>query len=150
MVNKSVIDDFIKHKNLAIVGLSRSGKKFSNMAAKELQAKGYQLFPVNPHAAEIDGQKCYPNLQALAGMVDGALVMVPPKEATALINDAAEAGITRIWLQQGAESQEAIDWCAQKGIALVHGECILMFAEPVKSFHRFHRWIWKLIGKLPQ
>jgi len=25
-----------------------------------------------------------------------------------------------------------------------------MFAEPVKSFHAFHRWIWKLLGKLPK
>jgi hypothetical protein len=31
----------------------------------------------------------------------------------------------------------------------VHGECILMFAEPAAFFHRAHRWIWRMLGKLP-
>jgi hypothetical protein len=31
----------------------------------------------------------------------------------------------------------------------VHGECILMFAQP-SSFHRLHRWVWGLLGKLPR
>jgi hypothetical protein len=30
----------------------------------------------------------------------------------------------------------------------VHGECILMYAQPA-GIHRFHHFIWKLLGKLP-
>lgn len=31
----------------------------------------------------------------------------------------------------------------------VHGECILMFADP-KGIHRFHHWLRGLLGKLPE
>jgi hypothetical protein len=53
-------------------------------------------------------------------------------------------------MQQGAESKEAIRFCEDNNIAVVHGECILMFAEPLAFGHRLHRWIWKLLGRLPK
>lgn len=36
----------------------------------------------------------------------------------------------------------------QLGLNLLHGKCILMYAEPVRSFHKWHRGFMKLIGKL--
>jgi hypothetical protein len=35
-------------------------------------------------------------------------------------------------------------------VEVVHGQCILMFTEPVGSFHKFHRWIWKVLRKIPE
>ena len=40
MTSKDTIHDFLSQRKLAIVGLSRSGKKFGNMIFKELGAKG--------------------------------------------------------------------------------------------------------------
>jgi len=54
-----------------------------------------------------------------------------------------------VLLQQGAQSDSAIQFCKDNGMNIVHNECIMMFAEPVGSFHKFHRWVWKIIGKLP-
>jgi predicted CoA-binding protein len=149
MTTKKAVDDFLAQKKLAVVGVSRSGKKFSNMAFKELKAKGYQLFPVNPHGENIEGQRCYPTLTALDEKVGGAVVIVPPAEAEKVVKDAAQAGIGRVWLQQGAETQGAIKFCQDNGIDVIHNECVLMFAEPAAIHHRLHRWIWKLLGKLP-
>ena len=58
-------------------------------------------------------------------------------------------GVKNIWMQQGSESENAIEFCNKNEINVIHGECILMFAEPVKSIHSFHRWVNKLIGKYP-
>ena len=66
------------------------------------------------------------------------------------MREAAAAGIRRIWIQQGAESREALDFCAANGLPAVSKQCILMFAEPVGSFHAFHRWVAKVFGKLPK
>lgn len=63
--------------------------------------------------------------------------------------EAAECGIRRIWMQQGAESAEAVGFCERAGIPVVHGECILMFAEPPAWIHRAHRWLRGKFGKLP-
>ena len=55
---EQAVQDFIGGKRIALVGMSRGGKKFGNMAAKELKERGYQVYPVHPEAEQIDGEKC--------------------------------------------------------------------------------------------
>jgi predicted CoA-binding protein len=150
MTSKAAVADFVSQRKLAVVGVSRQGKKFGNMAFRELKAKGYKLLPVHPHAETIEGERCYPNLAALPERVGGVLVVVPPAETEKVVREAAAAGIKRVWMQQGAESPAAIKFCQENGLSAVHGECILMFTEPAAWFHRAHRWVWKVLGKLPQ
>jgi predicted CoA-binding protein len=78
------------------------------------------------------------------------MVTVPRDQAEQAVQQAIAAKVPRIWLQEGSESEAALRLCQENNVPVIHGECILMFAEPVKSFHAFHRWIWKLLGKLPQ
>ena len=150
MTSKAAIEDFLAQRKLAVVGVSRRGKKFGNTVYRELIAKGYTVFPVNPHADSIDGQRCYPSLTSLPEPVDGAVIVVPPAETENVVRQAAEAGLRRVWMQRGAESSAAIRYCEEQGISVVHGQCILMFAEPTAFFHRLHRWIWRVTGKLPR
>ena len=143
-----LIEEFVQGKRLAIVGLSRSGKKFGNIAYKELRTRGYTLYPVHPQAQEVDGARCYPNLAALPDKVDGVLVSVPPQKAKAVLQEAATAGIKNVWLQQGSESGEVIALAKQLGLNVVSGKCILMYAPPVRGAHGLHRFVVKLIGQL--
>lgn len=149
MTTKTAVEDFVAQRTLALVGVSRRGKKFGNMALQALKARGYRVFPVHPQADQIEGEPCYSSLSALPEPVEGVLIVVPPEETDKVVREAAAAGIQRVWMQQGAESQAAIRFCEEHGIRVVQGECILMFAQPVVSFHRFHRWVWKALGKLP-
>ena len=149
MTTRTAIDDFLAQPTLAIVGVSRQGGKFGNMALKELRSKEYQVFPVHPQAETLEGQPCYPSLDALPEPVGGLLIVVPPEETEKVVRQAAAAGIQRVWMQQGAESEEAIRYCQEQGMRTVHGECIMMFAEPVGFGHKMHRWVWGLLGKLP-
>lgn len=147
--SQAAIYDFLSQRSLAIVGVSRSGKKFGNAIYRTLKEKGYKLFPVHPQAETVEGDSCFHSLDALPEKVGGLVICVPPHQTEKVVQDAFQAGIKRVWLQQGAESYAAIRYCEKNGMSAVHGECILMFAEPVKSFHRVHRWFWKLIGKYP-
>jgi hypothetical protein len=150
MTTKAAVEDFVAQRNLAVVGISRGGKKFGNLAFKALKSKGYRVFPINPKVENIEGERCYPSLESLPEPVGGVLIVVPPAETEKVVREAAASGIRRVWMQQGAESEAAIRFCEENGISAVHGECILMFAQPVVSFHRFHRWIWGVLGKLPR
>ena len=149
MNTKAAVEDFLAQKTIALVGASRDPRKFSGMATKELTAKGYRIVPVNPLADTIGEERCYPDLSSIEEDVDTALVMVPKRETPKVIEDAAKAGIRRLWIQQGADSEKARALCEEKGISVVSGECIMMFAEPVGFGHRLHRFVWKLLGKLP-
>lgn len=148
MTTKTAVNDFLNQRTLAVVGVSRSGKKFGNAATRELRKKGYRMIPVHPEAETIDGERCYPSLSRLPEQVGGVLVVVPPDQTEQVVREAADAGIRHVWMQQGAESQSAIDYCRDHDMSVVHGECILMFAEPTGA-HKLHRWFWRVLGKLP-
>lgn len=163
------IDAFIACKRLALVGVSRSGRKFGDMAADELERRGYEILPVHPAAAEagpigevaegaeaadvaevarIGGRLCARSLQELVGRVDAVLISVSPSVGAAVLRDVAAAGLTHVWLQQGAEDEELIALARQLGLAPVVGRCILMYAPPVRSFHRLHRGVVRAFGRL--
>ncbi len=151
MSMREVIDAFLAEKSLALVGVSRDGQRgFGNAVRKELAEKGYHLFVVHPEADKIADQPCAHSLAEVAAQVGGLVLVTPPAETLKLVEEAARLGIRRVWLQQGAESPEAIGACEQHGIAVVHGECILMFAEPTAWFHRAHRWMRGTFGHLPE
>jgi uncharacterized protein len=148
MTSQALIDAFLSEPAIAIVGVSRSGKGFGNVAARELRRKGYRIYPVHPHGDLIGGERCYRSLADLPEPVGAMLVVVPPDKALGVVREAARAGIRRVWLQQGAEAPFVTLACGELGLDVVAGECILMFAKPT-GVHKAHRWISGLMGKLP-
>jgi uncharacterized protein len=150
MMTQKVIDAFLAGRRFAIVGVSAKKRGFGYAVYQDLGKKGYDVLPVNPNASIIDGDTCYPDLYSLPGKVDGIVLVVPPDQTERVVKEAAEVGIKRVWMQQGAESDEAIAYCKQKGIDVVHGECIMMFAPAAAFPHRMHKWVKGITGRLPE
>jgi predicted CoA-binding protein len=142
------IEAFLDNPSIAVVGVSRSGKGFGNAACRSLRTQGYRVYPVNSSAPTIDGIRCYSRLSELSERVNAVLVVVPSPQAVDVIREAAAAGIRHVWLQQGAESPEAVKLGADLGLDVVSGECILMFAHPT-GIHRAHRWLREVTQRLP-
>ena len=143
------INDFIGEKSLALIGASRSGKKFGNTILRELTGKGYKLALIHPEVTEIEGIGCYAALGELPDHIHNLILCVPPDQVLEIIQTLSGSPIRNLWMQQGSESTEAIAYCHGHDINVVAGECILMFAQPA-GFHKFHRWIRALTGKLPR
>jgi hypothetical protein len=148
MTSQASVEGFLAQNALAIAGVSRSGKGFGNAVLEDLTSKGYEVFPVHPDAREVAGVPSYPSLKELPRKVGGLILVVPPQQTEKLVREAKDAGIDRIWMQQGAESADAITFCKDNGIDAVYGECVMMFAQPT-GIHRFHRWLRGVFGKLP-
>ncbi len=150
MTSRAAVERFVAERTLAIVGVSRSGKKFGNAVLKELSTKGYTLYPIHPEAASIDGHPAWRSLADTPSKAGGVIVVVPPVKAEGVVRDAHAAGIDKVWLQQGAGSPDAVRFCEQHGMTVIDGECILMFTNPTAWYHRAHRWLWNVMGKLPE
>ena len=150
MTTRADVNAFLASSRIAVVGVSRSKNKFGNLAYRELKSKGYRLVPVHPDAREIEGDACARDLEALPEPADGVLVVVPPARATEVVKQAHAAGIRRVWLQQGAQSDEAVRFCREHDMQVVANECILMLAEPAGFVHRTHRWVATLFRKTPR
>lgn len=143
------IDEFLSRKKLALAGASRSGKKFGNVILRELRSKGYEVVPVHPDAETIDGVGAVRSVGDLPHDIGGLIVVLPPQTTQTVVAEAVAAGIDRIWIQQGAASDATERFCEEKDVEAVHGECILMFAEPAAWIHRAHRFIRGAFGRLP-
>jgi hypothetical protein len=147
---KTSIERFFSSQAYAVVGVSRSTRKFGNVAFREMKKHGLDVYPVNPYLEQLDGERCFESVSALPAEVQSVIVVVHPEEAERVVAACKAKGIANIWLQQGAESDGAIVYAQENGLNLIHGYCVLMFLEPVKSFHAFHRWIASVVGRYPR
>ncbi|MCF8364594.1 MAG: CoA-binding protein [Bacteroidales bacterium] len=144
------IRQFMSQKNIAIAGISRNDKKFGNTIFNELKSKNYKIFPLHQQMESYDGLPCFKDIDALPAEVTALIICTKPEKTSDLVHRAVEKGIRHIWLQQGAQDDEAIFFALSKGINIIHRQCALMFAEPVTSVHNFHRSINKLFGVYPK
>jgi uncharacterized protein len=150
MVTKEQIEDFIAQKKLAVVGFSSNPKKFGNMIYKSLIEKGYKVYPINPKGGMINAVQCYANIASLPEQVDGVIIVIKPLETEKVVQQALSEGIKRVWIQQGAESKEAIKYCEDNGISVVYKECIMMYTTPKAFPHSIHRFFRGIFGKMPK
>jgi len=149
MVTLNQINEFMDAQTFGLVGASRNPKKFGYAAFKELKDKGMKIVPVNPFADEIYGSSVFHDVKSLPEDVKGLIIMTKKSETPAVIRDAKEKGIRQIWIQQMADSVEAIKELEGTGINFITGECILMHFKP-HSFHKFHAAILKLFRRFPR
>lgn len=148
MASREAVTDFLSQKSLALVGVSRGGRKFGNAILRDLKNRGYKVFCVHPRAGQIEGERCWPAIRELPEPVGGVVLVIPPDETEKVVEEVVQAGIPRVWMQQGAESPKAIAYCKANGVSVISGACIMMFAEPVAFPHSAHRWLWRMLGKL--
>jgi predicted CoA-binding protein len=149
MVRLKQIEEFLGSEPIAVVGVSRNPKKFGYAAFKELKEKGMNVIPVNPNATEILGTKVYPDIKALPADVKGLIIVTGKDKTAGIVREAKEKGLKQIWIQQMADSKEAVKELENSDINFITGECILMYYKP-HSIHKFHRAIKKFFGRFPK
>lgn len=143
------IEEFMASTPVALIGVSRDPKKFGHAAFKELKQKGLDIIPVNPLTDEILGIKTYRDVKSLPPEVKGVIIMTKKDKTAAVVKEAREKGIRNIWIQQMADSKEALKDLEGSGINYITGECILMHYKP-HSIHKFHKAVRKLFGVFPK
>ena len=147
---KQSVENFFAQETFALVGVSRNERKFGSAIFKELTKKGYKIFPINSKMTEINGEKCYSSIKDLPEKPGGVIVCVKKDESAKVVKEAVQLGIKNIWMQQGSQTDEAINYCKENNVNVVYKECVMMFAQPVDSIHKFHRCIKKIFGALPK
>lgn len=93
-------------KVVAVVGASSDRRKFGNRAVRAYRQQGYTVVPINPHEAEVEGLKAYASVLDVPGAIDMASMYVPPEIGEQVIAEIARKGISEVWINPGAESDE--------------------------------------------
>ncbi len=148
------IEDFLAQKRIAMVGISRDPTNLSVKLFEELCRRGYDVVPVNPNMAEVQGRQCFARVQDIQPPVEAALLMTSPEVTETVANDCAEAGIRRVWMYRatgkGSVSANAIALCQEQGIQVVPGQCPFMFLPDSAGIHRFHGLVRKITRRYPR
>jgi len=85
---------------------------------------GWRIIPVNPHATEIFGERCYPTLADVPVPVDLVNVYRPSDQATDVVKQAIAIGARAVWLQLGIVSPEGRRLAEAAGVDYVEDNCI--------------------------
>jgi|SRR3972149_4049594 len=109
----------------AVVGATQNKDKWGYKIFKKLLKNGFTVYPVNPKYDEIEGFVCFPNLVSLSNVPDVVDTVVPPEVTEKVVEKCLELGVKKVWMQPGSESEKAIKFCEDKGIAVVHHACIV-------------------------
>ena len=103
--------------SVAIIGASRNRSKFGNKSVRAHLQQGYEVYPVNPSADEVEGLTCYPSLEAVpVARLDRISVYVPPAVGLTLLESIQRAGATEVWFNPGSESPELLRRAEELGI----------------------------------
>jgi len=126
MDSESLITAFFKKGNVfAVVGVSRNPRKYGYKVYKDLKSSGYKVYPVNPNANKIDGQKCYPSLTHLPEKPDVVVTVVPPEVTEKIVKECKELKINKVWMQPGSGSKKAINFCKKNKINVINDICVI-------------------------
>ena len=126
-MDEKLIEEFLERKNVfAIVGASRDNRKYGHQVYKDLKDAGYTVYPVNPNADKILGDKCYPSLESLPETPQVVDLVVPPKATNQVVKVCKKLGIEKVWMQPGSESEKALNFCKENNIKTIHGVCVMV------------------------
>jgi hypothetical protein len=147
------VAEFLRGRRFAVAGVSRDPGQAANAVYRKLRDSGYEVFPINPNAAEAEGARCYPDLGSVPEPVDGVVVATHPDVSVELVRQCAGRGVRRVWFHrsfgQGSVSEAALRECEARGIRCIVGGCPLMYCEPVDFGHRCMRWWLRRQGQVP-
>jgi uncharacterized protein len=121
------IEKFLAAETYAVAGASSRQDKYGNKVFRALLASGRDTYPLNPAQTEIEGHRAYPSIADLPLVPQALSIITPPEVTRRVVADAIAAGVKHIWMQPGAEDEQASESARQAGINVIDdGSCILV------------------------
>jgi predicted CoA-binding protein len=151
---KEATSEFLEKKRVAVTGVSRSRKSDhgSNTVYRRLRERGYEVFAVNPNAAEVEGDPSYKDLASIPGGVEAVVIGTRPERAEGTMHECADLGITHVWMHRGpgpgSVSPAAPQWGRDHGITVIDGGCPCMFGPTADFGHKVMRIVFA--GHVPK
>lgn len=134
-MSQSQIDEILKNRVIAVVGLSKEPGKDSHKVSAYMKQHGYRIVPVNPFADEVLGEKSYkslidipPEIQKTVEIVD---IFRPAKDVPSIIEQAIKLRTANgkpfvVWMQLGIVDEQAAEIARRSGLIVVMDKCLMV------------------------
>ncbi len=120
------MDNFLDANVFAVVGASSKPHKYGYKIYKYLKKIGKRVYPIHRAIKTIDDDVVYKSITDLPEKVEVVDIVVPPEVTEKVVIECHKLGIKKIWIQPGAESKKAIEFCKNNGIDVVYNTCIML------------------------
>lgn len=114
---------------VAVVGATDHPGKFGGRIYRDLKAKGFTVFAVNPYRDEVDGDPCWHSVQDLPEAPTIVDFVVPPARTLDVLAECLASGYMNVWIQPGAEDQAVMDYMDANGFNYLANACIMVQAR---------------------
>ena len=114
-------------RTVAVLGASDNpGRPSNDVFDYLLRHSNFELYPVNPNAAEVSGVKAYPTLADLPIVPDMVDVFRRREDLPAVLDEvlALNPLPKYLWLQQGLRHEQVAERARQAGITVVMDRCL--------------------------
>ena len=116
-------------RRIAVVGLSDKPHRTSYRIARAMQARGYEIVPVNPNIDSSLGERAYPRLADVPGDIDLVDVFRREEYLADVAEQAAAVGARGLWNQLGLTSAEARRTARDADMDYVEDRCLMVEAD---------------------
>jgi len=130
------LDGFFNPGSVAVVGASRDAGKVGYEILRGMIEGGYegQVFPVNPKAKEVQGLKCYKDIESIGKTPDLAIIVVPAQFVAAVMQQCVKLGVKAVIIitagfkETGDEGrkleQKVLEIARHKGVRIIGPNCL--------------------------
>lgn len=108
-------------RSVAVVGWSENPERPSHWIAAYLEERGFAVTRVNPALAAKGVAGVAAAIPAGVDVVD---VFRAPPHLPAIVEEAIAAGARTVWMQPGAENEEAAETARAAGLTAIVGPCL--------------------------
>jgi len=145
----------LEPRSIAVIGASSDPTKTGHVLFKNILVNGFpgKVYPINPNATEILGQRCYPNILAVPDEIDLVFFLLPGKFIPTLFQDCKKKGVKAASIisagfaevgEEGAKAQQVLsDLIAETGVRCLGPNSIGFINLDQKllaSFILFENW----------
>jgi uncharacterized protein len=111
-------------KSVAVIGYSAKEDRPSHWISNYLAEHGYRVYRVNPVVESSDELPIYRSLSEVPETVDIVDVFRAPEHLSAIVDEVIAHGAKVVWMQPGAENEDAAAQARAADIEAVVGACI--------------------------
>jgi uncharacterized protein len=116
----------MKSETVAILGASPKPDRYAYRAFEMLRQYGHRPIPINPAFAEIQGEKCFPNISDAPKPIDTVTLYLGEARSNPLIDEIIAVKPRRIIMNPGAENFALAEKAEEAGIEVVEGCTLVM------------------------
>lgn len=138
------LEEVLNPRSVAIIGASRASHKWGNVAARQLMAGGFPgaIYLINPSVPEVLGVRTYPDLRAVPGPVDLAIIATSFNYVERAVDDCIAKGVKGVVIitagfsetgPEGRKREEAlVALCREHGIRMIGSNCMGLYVQRAK------------------